>query len=370
MALPAADRPDQVHGAPAAHAAPAALWRSVDGLIERASLDGILAHKLGPLAANRLLRLGRPVPQALRAEGRAAALANAVAVPLIERIREASDGPLLLFKGPEVARMYPGKARRFVDIDLLVPDASSTHAALKAHGFVDASDDPEDVYVGHAHLRELKWPTSWLKVEVHSRAQWPEGVAGPPLRELIEAAVPSRLGIGGVSTLSPLHQTLVLASHAWVHEPLDTLRDLVDIAAAAAGVDDQELDRTAQAWGIRRVWRTTQRAIDGLFYGGKQTVPLRAWAQDVVAVRERTVFENHMRRWLNAYWELPPHAALARTVETLLEEVRPAPGERRREKLLRVAQAVRNPKARADAHSRDRQVPLDDRRHEPPHPLR
>ena len=370
MALPAADRPDHAHGAPAARAAPAALWRSVDALIEGASLDGILAHKLGPLAANRLHRLGQPVPQALRAEERAAVLGNAIAAPLTERIREACDGPLLLFKGPEVARMYPANARRFVDIDLLVPDASSTHAALKAHGFVDASDDPEDFYVGHAHLRELKWPTGWLKVEVHSRAHWPENVGGPPVRELIEAAVPSRLGIGGVSTLSPLHQTLVLASHAWVHEPLDTLRDLVDIAAAAAGVDDQELDRTARAWGIGRVWRTTRRAIDGLFYGGKQTVPLRTWARHVVAVRERTVFENHMGRWLNAYWELPPHAALARTVETLRAEVRPAPGERRRAKLVRVAQAVRNPKAPADARSRDRQIPMDDGRHEPPQPLR
>ena len=325
------------------------LWRALDGLLETAELDGVIAHKLGPLAANRLRRLGQPLPTALRAEERAAALANALAVPLIERIRASADGPLLLFKGPEVARLYPGHARRFVDVDLLAADAEGVHAALMAHGFVEASDDPDEVYVGHAHLRELRWPTMWLKVEVHSRPDWPRGVTGPPARGLLAAAVPSSSGIDGVSALSPVHHVLVLAVHAWVHEPLATLRDLVDIAAAAAGLDEAELERTAQTWGIQRLWRTTRQAIDALFYGGSQTLALRSWARHLPAVREKTVLENHLGRWLHPYWELPPALAAGRMAQTLLADLRPAPGERRREKLLRISRAVRNPKAPADA---------------------
>jgi hypothetical protein len=61
------------------------------------------------------------------------------------------------------------------------------------------------------------------------------------------------------------------------------------------------------------------------------------------------VLENHLGRWLHPYWELPPTAAAGRMAQGFLDDLRPAPGERRREKLLRISRAVRNPKARADA---------------------
>jgi len=323
------------------------LWRSVDRLLAQADVDAVIAHKLGPLAANRLRRLGRPVPPALEAEERAAGLANALVVPLLERIRASTGGALVLFKGPEVAQLYPGRARRFVDVDLLAADAPAVHAALQEHGFVEASDDPDEYYVGHAHLRELKWPTIWLKVEVHSRTHSPAGVAGAPIRTLLDAAVPSRSGIDGISALHPIHHTLVLATHAWVHEPLASLRDVVDVAAAAEGLDREELARTARAWGIERLWRTTEDAIDSLFYGRHPTAPLRSWARHVPAVRERTVLENHLARWLHSYWELPFRAAARRMVATVVADLRPAPGEPRREKLLRIYRALRKPGGRA-----------------------
>jgi hypothetical protein len=324
-----------------------ALWRSVDGLLAQADVEGVIAHKLGPLAANRLRRLGLPVPPALEVEERAAGLANALVVPLLERIRASTEGPLVLFKGPEVAHLYPGRARRFVDVDLLAEDAPSVHAALVEHGFVEASDDPDEYYVGHAHLRELKWPTIWLKVEVHSRTHSPAGVAGPPIGTLLDAARPSRLGIDGISALSPSHHTLVLATHAWVHEPLASLRDLVDVAAAAEGLDRVELARTARSWGIGRLWQTTEQAIDSLFYERGATAPLRSWARHVPAVRERTVLENHLGRWLHPFWELPVRPAARRMAARVVADMRPAPGERRRAKLLRVYRAVRKPGGRA-----------------------
>jgi hypothetical protein len=324
-----------------------ALWRSVDRLLAQADVEGVIAHKLGPLAANRLRRLGRRLPPGLEAEERAAGLANALVVPLLERIRASTEGPLVLFKGPEVAHLYPGRARRFVDVDLLAADAPSVHAALEEHGFVEASDDPDEYYVGHAHLRELKWPTIWLKVEVHSRTHSPAGVAAPPIRTLLDAAIPSRSGIDGVSALSPVHHTLVLATHAWVHEPLTSLRDVIDVAAAAEGLDREELARTARSWRIGRLWETTEQAIDSLFYDGPSTAPLRSWARHLHAVRERTVLENHLARWLHPYWELPFRPAARRMAATVAAELRPSPGEGRRAKLLRISRAVRNPGGRA-----------------------
>jgi hypothetical protein len=323
------------------------LWRSLDRLLAQADVEGVIAHKLGPLAANRLRRLGRPVPPALVLEERAAGLANALVVPLLERIRTSTEGPLVLFKGPEVAHLYPARARRFVDVDLLTEDAPSVHAALEEHGFVEASGDPDEYYVGHAHLRELKWPTIWLKVEVHSRTHSPAGVAGAPIATLLDAAVPSRVGIDGISALSPIHHTLVLATHAWVHEPLASLRDVVDVAAAAEGLDRGELARTACSWGIGRLWQTTEQAIDSLFYERRATAPLRSWARHVPAVRERTVLENHLGRWLHPFWELPLRPAARRMAATVIADVRPAPGERRRAKLLRIYRAVRKPGGRA-----------------------
>ena len=54
----------------------------------------------------------------LQYSARIAAIANASAPLLLERIRAICEGPLLLFKGPEVARLYPGSARGFGDLDL------------------------------------------------------------------------------------------------------------------------------------------------------------------------------------------------------------------------------------------------------------
>jgi len=106
------------------------------------------------------------------------------------------------------------------------------------------------------------------------------GLSGPLLAvtgsaaaaaELFDAAAPSTLDVGGVSAPIPLHHTLILASHAWGHEPLHTLRDLIDVALVATQVDPAELERTAAARGIPRLWRTTRHAIDALFYGGPRS---------------------------------------------------------------------------------------------------
>ena len=329
----------------------APIWQAVDGLLERASVEGVLAHKLGALAARRLRRRDEPVPPELQAEEQLARAAFLTAIPLLGRIRECAGGPLVVIKGPEVASLDPGRARSFVDLDLLTVDGRAVHAALVQAGFVEV-DDPE-LFRDHHHLRPLQVPGLWLKVEIHLRPMLPDGVVSPPIDEIIEAALPSATGVDGISGPHPVHHALMLAAHGWVHEPLHTLRDLVDVAAVAAQADETELAATARAWGIERIWRTTERASRALLGGGDTTAALRLFGRHLTGVRERTVFDNHLQRWLHSFWELPFHRALLATGTAFEQALLPEPGESWREKLVRVRHAVLHPGSAMSSHTAD-----------------
>lgn len=326
----------------------ARLWAAVDDLLAHADLDGILANKLGPLEARRLRERGEAVPERLVGEDRFARAAIMTAIPLLGRIREVVDGPLLLLKGPEVACLYPNRARSFVDIDLLVPDGRLVHGALRADGFVEV-DDPE-LFVEHHHLRPLQAPGLWLAVEIHLRPMLPEG-AEAPLAEIFEAAVPSLLGIDGISAPRAEHHALMLAAHAWEHEPLGRLRDLIDVAAVAGEADETELAQSARRWGVDRIWRTTAEASAALLDGGPPPMALRVLGRHLLPVRERTVLENHVLRWLYPFWELPLRQALRRSRGALRQELLPDPGESWRHKLVRVKSALLHPTRSMTEHT-------------------
>ena len=324
------------------------LWRAVDELLDGAAVPGIRANKLGALAA-RLRRLaGRPVPPALAADERGAAVSVTMARPLLEHIRSLCDGPLVLLKGPEIARLYPGSARVFVDVDLLAGDAHAAQRALLAAGYSEVWDEP---FVLRQHLRPLKSPTLGLKVELHTVPNWPPGRTPPPLQEILDRSVAASIGVDAIVAPDPLHHTLILAAHAWSHEPLQTLRDLVDVAAMARGCSEAELARTAEAWDIPRVWRTTRAAIAALFESGPTTMPLQIWARHLPSVRERTLFANHLMRWLHGFWELPPRAAADHLGEALRMTLLPAPGESWGEKLARTGHSLRHPGEPMSSHS-------------------
>jgi hypothetical protein len=99
------------------------LWRSVERLLAMADVPSLRAHKLGPLVVSE--------------EQRAASVGAMLAPALLQRIREAAGGELILLKGPEVAALYPAGGRRFSDVDVLVRDADSVQAALLRAGFVE-----------------------------------------------------------------------------------------------------------------------------------------------------------------------------------------------------------------------------------------
>jgi hypothetical protein len=315
------------------------LWSSVDALIDSASIDGILAHKLAPLAAVRRRAVGQPVPDVFAAEERIASLAALIADPVLRRIRDVGDGPLVLLKGPEVAALYPRNGRRFRDIDVLVPNADGLHRALREHGFVEMETSFE--HDEHHHLTPLRWPTVPLYVEVHSSPNWPPDFQPPSLAEILEASVPSVVGIEGISAPSRLHHALLLAAHAWRHEPLKTLRDLVDVAVLSADEDPAELQSVAASWGLGRVWDTTRRATGSLFLGERPSAALRIWARHLPAVRERTVFETHLQAALHPFWERSAGSAAIKALGSIRADLVPAEGESWGTKLGRVPRAIR-----------------------------
>lgn len=326
------------------------IWQSVTDLLSDVSVTGIRANKLGPMAARNWPAQGRPVPDALASDARLARAAWISSQPLLRRIRAQTEGPLLLIKGPEVAALYPGHARGFMDLDLISPNAAAVHAALRADGFVEV-EDPE-LFENHHHLRPLQRPEMFLRVEIHERPMWPAHLRPPAVAEIVDGAVASATGVDGISAPDPAAHALILCSHAWVHEPLDTLRDLIDVSVVAAQAEPARLEELARQWGIERIWKTTYRAASGLLETRQPTRATRVWGRHLPAVAERTVVGNHLQRWLSGFWALPPRAALQWLAGVFAQELRPYPDETWGEKLIRVRAAFATPRAPMSTHTK------------------
>jgi Uncharacterised nucleotidyltransferase len=329
------------------------LWASVDRLIDSApGLEQLRWHRIELLAARRWRELGRPIPADLIEEAHRVGL-TAIMTPLfLEKVRAACEGPLVLIKGAEVAARYPEPTLRpSYDIDLLVPQAAAVQAALIAGGFQPVG--PEEHYRDTHHLRPLSFPGMPLYIEVHSTPKWPAGLVPPSTEELVESAVPSSLDIDGILSLRPTHHTLVLAAHAWAHDPLGRLSYLIDVAAVAQGVDPVELNALARRWTLTELWKTTAATVDALLLERRQhTVPLRLWARHLRTARQQTVLEMHLTRLLSPFWGLPLPAALPSSAASLIGEFRRTPGESWGRKIKRAARALGDASIERSAHDR------------------
>lgn len=325
------------------------LWEAVGRVLDRSTSAGASVHGLGPLLARRLRDRGRPVPETLETESRVSSLAMLVCRPLLQRVRESCDGPLVLMKGPEIAQLYPDAARPFGDLDLLVPDARAAHRQLKAAGFVEVGDEPE-LFWGIHHLHPLQWPLLPIRIELHTRPKWVKGLDEPSSAEMIDNAVPCHLDVDGVSVLSPVHHALVVAVHHWAHVPLARCRDMIDVLALSGESTEVELEQAAAAWGMRRLWLTSLHAAKAALGLESPTMPLRVWARHLPDVRERSVLEKHLQLWLSAYWSLSPAQALRASGRALLKDLRPAFDEGWRDKGARFVKAVRRSRVPLSVH--------------------
>jgi len=244
---------------------------------------------------------------------------------VLDRVRAALEGPIVLFKGPEVAARYPDPVLRpFGDLDLLVPDPTAAQARLLQTGFTIVGSRR----AGH-HLAPVALPNSPLWVELHRSVPWPRALHPPPTEDLIASAIPAAVGCDGILAPPSHVHALLLAAHSWHHTPLRRLLDLVDVAVLAEEGDRSEMASLVETWGLSRVWNTTNQALDALFdTESGASWPLGLYgARHLPAVRERTVAECHFARWQGALTATTRSAALHALTTTFLRDVRPAPDE-------------------------------------------
>ena len=335
-----------------------AIWRRVDELIDTApALAALRAHRLQLLAGRRWRATGREIPDDLRTEEQLAAIRDAIAPELLARVRSATKQPVVLLKGPEVARRYPGPAlRHFIDLDLLVPDADRLQAELLAAGF-DEDADPMwafrlgrdvDLFADKHHCRPLRWAAWPLRLEIHRRPSWPAWLPEPPVEELLGLAQPA--DFDGMLTLPPGPHALILAAHLWVSNPFARLRDVLDLALLLQEVDATEVDELASAWEVGRMWATTRAVAESVLLEPATPSARRLWARHLSSAREQTVLEVHVARWLSPFWALPLRRAIPVAATGVMDDLRPAAQEPWRAKARRTIRALRNVRASKSRH--------------------
>jgi hypothetical protein len=329
------------------------IWDGVERLIDAApGLRDLQAHGLHLFAAQRWRAVGVPVPQELAwAELWAEFRINA-ARALLERIRTAYEGSIVLIKGLAVATAYPDPALRpFLDLDLLVDDPPAAGAALTAAGFepVRARIHPDTVH----HLHPLQLPGSPLSVELHKYPKWIEGFPVPSFDELIAGCEPGTFGVEGILTLRPAYHALVLTAHLWTHDPSARLLRFLDIALLSEAAPSGELDRLVDAWAMRRPWIATTSVADAVFRRAEEPLSMRLWARNLKTAREPSVLEMHVARFLSPFFVLPARRAVWAAGRAAAGLFRPQPYEAWGAKLKRTAQQLRHPAMRRSAHGRD-----------------
>lgn len=317
-------------------------WSQVERLAYATDdIDVLGAHRLHLVAARLWRAGGRDVPQRLQDWERLMLLTWGGVGPTLRAAREAYDGRLVLMKGPEVAARYPVSTDRpFSDVDLLVDDASEAQRALLAAGFVEVGE-PE-LYRDIHHLRPVALPSMMIAVELHSVPKWPSVLPPPPVGELLEAAVPSTLAIDGLAALRPEHHAICLAAHAWAHEPLARVGDLLDVALVTDQGDVSLAMKDARRWGMDRIFDTMLRTAEGTIGNTRPSVPQLTWARHLDRPRHRTVAGTHLTKWLAPFSAETFGAAVRSAIYALAADVKPAAGETWPDKAARGARAVAN----------------------------
>lgn len=321
------------------------LWERVGELADRAPrVSDLRHHKLHLIAASRMRVRGEAVAPELAAEERRLAAVSISAGLLLRRVRAASDARIIVMKGPEAAARWPqARLRPWKDLDLLVEDAPALQSALLTAGFVEVGEPA--LYEAIHHLRPLMAPELPLTIEIHTRPKWPAPCT-PTFAELSDAALPGVFAsIPDVLAPSAAHHAVLLAGHAWEHNPLNCVGQLADVAAFTLEAGREAAEAVARDWDVARLWSSTLRAVDDVLLDGR---PRRApiWQRHLHEARERTVFENHVERIVGPIAAGSPADATRALAGTL----RPAPGEDWGSKVRRSRRALRNASLRRSDH--------------------
>jgi Uncharacterised nucleotidyltransferase len=329
------------------------IWARLEGILDRSDdFEALRAHRLHLLGLQRWRALGRRLPSEAARLEKEAAIAALSATGLLQHAVEAYDGRMTIMKGIEVARLYPDDwLRPFRDLDLIVDDVDAAQSALIEAGFEEVGQ-PE-IYEDIHHLRPLAFGVGPLVIELHREPKWPYAVGTPPSGDrLLRGSVPSSTGVHGLLTLSASDHAICLAAHAWAHEPLLRLGDLLDVSLVAAQSEAQELAERAREFGVDRIWASTIAAATAIFGAGRVTFPLRTWARSLAHGNRRSVLEGHAQKWLSPFAALPFPESLRAAGKQAAADLMPAEGEGWSSKARRVGAALRDarkPRAVHDA---------------------
>jgi hypothetical protein len=135
---------------------------------------------------------------------------------------------------------------------------------------------------------------------------------------------------------------VLLAAHAWAHDPLDRIGPLADVAALTEEAGREAAALVAAQWGVAGQWRATGRAIDEVLLQGSPARALPVWKRHLPVPRERTVYESHVSRVVAPVAAASIGRAPAALLGGLLGALRRAPGDTWRAKLSRSVRAIRH----------------------------
>lgn len=278
------------------------LWDRVEELVERAtSWEALQLHRLHLVAARLRSRRGEEIPANIADEWRGTAILSLAARTVLERVRDAYDGRLLLMKGLEVASLYPDPMDRpFRDLDILVDEPDAAQKCLIDTGFVEFGDRAPH------HLPRLVWPEVPVLIELHSRPKTPPWVPELGAGMIFGRATASRTGIAGLLAPEPAAHALLLAAHGWAHDPLRRLGDVIDIAAMLEEADRSRTTVCAREWEWERLWNVTVAVTDAVTTDGALAKRLSPWTRHLLSVRDRRVVEHQLSRLVAPAFTLPP----------------------------------------------------------------
>jgi hypothetical protein len=282
-----------------------ALWDRVEDLVDRApSWRALQLHRLHLVAARLRSRRGEEIPPHIADEARRRAILALTARTVLERVRDAYDGGLLLMKGLEVASLYPHpKDRPFRDLDILAEDPEDAQTRLISAGFVEFGDRAPH------HLRRLVWPDVPVLIELHSRPKTPEWVPELSAAMVFSRATASRTSIAGLLAPDPAAHALLLAAHGWAHDPLRRLGDVIDIAAVLRHADRSTTSVLAREWGLDQLWNATVAVTDGVITERALPRRLSPWTRHLLHVRDRRVVEHQLSLLVAPAFTIPASQA-------------------------------------------------------------
>ena len=204
----------------------------------------------------------------------------------LEVLRGLIDGPMVLFKGLEIAQLYAEAWQRdFIDVDVLCVNVDEADELLRDAGYSPLEGHP--TIPGFHQTAALARADSPVTVELHRRPHWPAW-SSFPLDEFFDTALSSRTGIDGLSRPRDDFHTLIVAWHFW-RDGAHRLRDLIDLHQLAKLSSDDDLSALASQLGVGTMWRRTRAALD-VFEGHRK----RAW-HDVAAFPPNGTSERRRR---------------------------------------------------------------------------